>query len=326
MSRASSIGRKALRHDVKGQPPPAVKPHQLLTFTYQPNPGPVNCTTLRPTIDFATDDFHPFHIRTKRKLDAFDPTKLHWRVQCPTDVSSKSLIRNWATKRLRNAFAQRLLEGGWEKDGSPLKRQGDGGSAVHKESLSGALLMVLHKSDITLTASKEAVQYSARWVLDLMLRRREEALRKQPRQQELVIRHIHSNDPTASPAGPASSYTPKAQTTAIPLAKAAAAALDDKDIGAIRRQVEYYFSDTNLPTDTFMLNLTGGVANRPVSLKTICDFNRMRSCTYSAVKDALASSKRLQLVEADGTDAVRRRRPIDARQFTRRSDRPPEIA
>ncbi|KAK5129031.1 hypothetical protein LTR85_000364 [Meristemomyces frigidus] len=337
MSRASSTARKALQHHVTAQPKPAFKPQQLLTFRYEPFPGRFNCTTLKPTTDYDADHAHPFHTRTKRKLDAFDATKLHWRVQCPTDVSSKSFIRNWAAKRLRNALALRLREEGWDKDGAPLRtleESGDGGQATgtqKREALSGALLMILQKSDITLTASKEEVWQSARWVLDTVLRQRQEALRGK------LSRTARSSPnssfdrpvPAPSPSGGAQSLRSNIRkTTAIgpaPPAPAApkppvAEALDDRaDPLAIRKQVEYYFSDTNLPHDTFMLSLTGGVANQPVSLRTICSFKRMSGCSYAAVVEAIGSSKRLQLINVDGAEAVRRRVPIDARQFGSRT-------
>ncbi|OQO07227.1 hypothetical protein B0A48_07797 [Cryoendolithus antarcticus] len=75
---------------------------------------------------------------------------------------------------------------------------------------------------------------------------------------------------------------------------------ESKDEGEIRRQVEFYFSDSNLPMDKYLLELTGGKENKPVPLKTIHDFKRMRHFQpYSAVRDAVAASAFLELSEDD---------------------------
>jgi lupus La protein len=75
---------------------------------------------------------------------------------------------------------------------------------------------------------------------------------------------------------------------------------ESDDAGEIRRQVDFYFSDSNLPIDAYLLKLTGGKENKPVPLKTIHDFKRMRHFQpYSAVRDAVANSKFLNLNEAD---------------------------
>ena len=75
---------------------------------------------------------------------------------------------------------------------------------------------------------------------------------------------------------------------------------ESDDAGEIRRQVDFYFSDSNLPIDAYLLKLTGGKENKPVPLKTIHDFKRMRHFQpYSAVRDAVAASKFLNLNESD---------------------------
>ncbi|KAK3307063.1 uncharacterized protein B0T15DRAFT_529086 [Chaetomium strumarium] len=76
----------------------------------------------------------------------------------------------------------------------------------------------------------------------------------------------------------------------------------------IRAQVEFYFSDSNLPTDKFMWDSTGGVENKPMSLKTICSFKRMRQFQpYSAVVAALRESTFLELSGEEGQEVVRRK-------------------
>ncbi|KAK1766845.1 La protein [Phialemonium atrogriseum] len=82
---------------------------------------------------------------------------------------------------------------------------------------------------------------------------------------------------------------------------------DDPD--KIRNQVEFYFGDSNLPTDKHMWNLTGGEENKPVSLKDICSFGRMRCFKpYSAVVAALKDSKTLIVSGDEGEEVVKRKK------------------
>ncbi|KAK5112396.1 hypothetical protein LTR62_004359 [Meristemomyces frigidus] len=75
---------------------------------------------------------------------------------------------------------------------------------------------------------------------------------------------------------------------------------ESNDAAEIRHQVEFYFSDSNLPIDQYLLNETGGNSNRPVPLKVIHNFKRMRHFQpYQAVRDAVAASTFLVLDEKD---------------------------
>ncbi|GAM90197.1 hypothetical protein ANO11243_082380 [Dothideomycetidae sp. 11243] len=77
---------------------------------------------------------------------------------------------------------------------------------------------------------------------------------------------------------------------------------------AIIRQVEYYFSDENLPDDAFMLGLTGGSENNAVSVSRISGFSRMRQFKpLRDIKAALAKSTTLEFVDAK---YIRRRVPL----------------
>lgn len=65
-------------------------------------------------------------------------------------------------------------------------------------------------------------------------------------------------------------------------------------------QVEYYFSDENLPSDAHMLMKIGGSENKPVSIKHICGFSRMRNYKpYTSVVASLKKSTTLDVVESD---------------------------
>ena len=79
----------------------------------------------------------------------------------------------------------------------------------------------------------------------------------------------------------------------------------------IRRQVEFYFSDSNLPIDTYLLDITGGHKNNPVPLKTIHNFKRMQHFQpFSAVRDAVKASNFLDLGD---DDQITRKEPLDAK-------------
>ncbi|KAI2468786.1 hypothetical protein F4781DRAFT_250955 [Annulohypoxylon bovei var. microspora] len=87
---------------------------------------------------------------------------------------------------------------------------------------------------------------------------------------------------------------------------------DSDDPKAIRWQVEFYFSDSNLPSDKFLWNKTDGSNNKPVPLSLICSFSRMRRFKpYSAVVDALKTSSRLVLEGPEGEETVHRKEPCE---------------
>ncbi|KAF2226707.1 Argonaute siRNA chaperone complex subunit Arb1-domain-containing protein [Elsinoe ampelina] len=76
----------------------------------------------------------------------------------------------------------------------------------------------------------------------------------------------------------------------------------------IIRQVEYYFSDKNLPNDAHMLGLTGGSENWPVNLGRITGFGRMRGYKpKSIVAEAL---KKSTFIEFTDKKHIRRRVPL----------------
>lgn len=77
----------------------------------------------------------------------------------------------------------------------------------------------------------------------------------------------------------------------------------------IRKQVEFYFSDSNLVADKFLLSKVGGSTNNSVPLDLLHTFKRMRRFQpFSAVVEALKSSKTLELTDND--TGVRRKNPL----------------
>ncbi|TKA30128.1 hypothetical protein B0A50_02847 [Salinomyces thailandicus] len=84
---------------------------------------------------------------------------------------------------------------------------------------------------------------------------------------------------------------------------------ESSDAGDIRRQVEFYFSDSNLPIDAHLLQQTGGRKNNPVALSVIHSFKRMRHFQpFEAVRDAVKQSEFLDL---NDRDEITRKRPLD---------------
>ncbi|RMZ79962.1 hypothetical protein DV738_g3089, partial [Chaetothyriales sp. CBS 135597] len=86
---------------------------------------------------------------------------------------------------------------------------------------------------------------------------------------------------------------------------------ESSDPVEIRKQVEFYFSDGNLPYDKFLLSAVGGSKNKPVELATIHSFKRMRHFQpFSAIVSALKESTLLELTDND--TCVRRKEPLPA--------------
>lgn len=144
---------------------PPVMRDRLFYMNYERNPKPLNVTTLIPTTLFA--DFksaHPFHIKTTRRLAQFDPTKLHWTINSPVDLSKSALVRKTAARRAREAFRQELRLAGWNDDGRRIPEGGSDGT-VPSFDLSGALRINLVKEAFAVTATIEEVRESASWAV-----------------------------------------------------------------------------------------------------------------------------------------------------------------
>lgn len=87
---------------------------------------------------------------------------------------------------------------------------------------------------------------------------------------------------------------------------------ESKDPVQIRNQVEFYFNNSNLRQDKFLLEKTGGAANSPVPLATILMFKRMKRFTSrEAVVAALRDSRTLNLTGDEGNEQLTRKVPYD---------------
>jgi len=84
---------------------------------------------------------------------------------------------------------------------------------------------------------------------------------------------------------------------------------DDPD--QIRKQVEFYFSDSNLLQDAYLLKAVDGPRNNAVSVKMIHSFKRMRHFQpYSAVVAALKESSTLDITGTEGNEEIVRKTPL----------------
>ena len=155
-------------------PRPSLRPHQVLTYRYEPRPHPINCTTLSPTKDYLADPSHPHHLQAQRKSHAFNPQILNWRVHCPVAASGKKVVRDWCYRRARTALQQILQQRlHLRLDGSPQREEEGQEEKLKKASspkgLKGALLVIL-KADTALTASDEEVRTAVEWVVESVRR------------------------------------------------------------------------------------------------------------------------------------------------------------
>nr|POE51852.1 argonaute-binding protein 1 [Quercus suber] len=76
----------------------------------------------------------------------------------------------------------------------------------------------------------------------------------------------------------------------------------------IIRQVEFYFSDENLPDDPHLLALTGGDGNGPVHRRDILSFRKMKAFRpWPAVRAALEQSEQLEIIDGQ---FIKRRFPL----------------
>ncbi|KAI4725338.1 hypothetical protein E4T49_06944 [Aureobasidium sp. EXF-10728] len=76
----------------------------------------------------------------------------------------------------------------------------------------------------------------------------------------------------------------------------------------IVKQIEYYFSDKNLPSDKYLLDKTGGKENKPVDIKKLCQFPKMRK--YKPYRSVVESLKKSTLLEVIDNKYIKRRVPL----------------
>ena len=176
MSAPTAAAKNTIRYVAKANAASEASKHKsfngfkptIFTYTFQENPKPLNICNFHHTHLIANDPSHPFHIRTQRRLDAFDPTIFHWTVKGPTDLSRKVVVRNWAVRRVKEALRRELKKRGWGTDGSWLRAE-----KGEKDGLRGALGIYLRKEGKAITASGDEVREECAWLV-----RRVEELQK----------------------------------------------------------------------------------------------------------------------------------------------------
>lgn len=92
--------------------------------------------------------------------------------------------------------------------------------------------------------------------------------------------------------------------------------IDEVNIPAVRRQVEYYFSDSNLPRDRFLLAKTEEDAEGYVPLSVLLTFNRIKKLgvtSEATLASAIQSSSSLNLDESQAR--IRRKTPLPAKSL-----------
>jgi len=77
---------------------------------------------------------------------------------------------------------------------------------------------------------------------------------------------------------------------------------------AIRQQVEFYFSDQNLPNDKHLLELCGGTQNFPVSINEILGWKKMRR--FKPKPQVIVALRKSALLEVVDNKRIRRRIPL----------------
>lgn len=86
---------------------------------------------------------------------------------------------------------------------------------------------------------------------------------------------------------------------------------ESNDPAEIRKQVEFYFSDSNLPFDKFLWSLVTK-DNKPIPIRLIASFKRMRRFTnYVDIVAALRESDKLDVGGDEGDETVVRKVALD---------------
>ncbi|GAW25218.1 putative RNA-binding la domain protein [Rosellinia necatrix] len=90
----------------------------------------------------------------------------------------------------------------------------------------------------------------------------------------------------------------------------------------IRKQVEFYFGDSNLPEDKFLWEKVGGEENKSIPVSLICNFSRMRRFKpYEAVVKALKASNFFVIEGPEGEETIRRKNAVDTDKRNKREER-----
>ncbi|KEQ72887.1 hypothetical protein M436DRAFT_47156 [Aureobasidium namibiae CBS 147.97] len=131
--------------------PPQRNLNTLFSARFEPFPRPVNCTTFTATDTIVKDERHPLNIPFSRRLDEWNPKRLHWIIRTPLSISKKRTIRSWVTRRFRDTLIDELKNSGFNRWGEPLV------PSRLKSPLTGALAITILPP--ALTASVQDVRH-----------------------------------------------------------------------------------------------------------------------------------------------------------------------
>lgn len=97
-----------------------------------------------------TDSNDTAHPRTKTSRQGIGDQSLYWKIQCGKSVSARAVVRNWARRRVREAFREALTDRGFDFKGVPLSQDSYG----LRKALQGSLVMSCNAAMLTASATQ----------------------------------------------------------------------------------------------------------------------------------------------------------------------------
>lgn len=90
-------------------------------------------------------------LRAKMSPQPPKDRSLYWKIQCGKFVSHKAVVRNWARRRVREAFREALTDRGFDFNGVPLSQDSRYG---YRKDLHGSLVMSCNTAMLTASATQ----------------------------------------------------------------------------------------------------------------------------------------------------------------------------
>lgn len=127
-------------------------PKRALTTLYHLRferfPNSLNCARFNNTQGIASDDRHPLQIPFSRRLEAWNPDRLHWIIKTPMSISKKRTVRSWVMRRFRDTFIDELEKNGFNRWGEPVD------ATKRKSPLTGALAITITPPALTASVTE----------------------------------------------------------------------------------------------------------------------------------------------------------------------------
>ncbi|KAF1348617.1 hypothetical protein BDV97DRAFT_399185 [Delphinella strobiligena] len=147
---------------------PLSRSSRHIQYRFEPNPNAINCTTFPSTRTILADHAHPLYKPFKRRISAWDPTKLVWASRCPSSLSRKRTVRMWVMKRIREAFLAELKHNGFDRTGTRASLSDPSAQPKAPRQLSGALCIVAKQS--VLTAPFDEIRHGCSRLLHMLIK------------------------------------------------------------------------------------------------------------------------------------------------------------